>query len=149
VVTGFEALDVLEGVAMLLAQLEEGRAEVEVQYRRAVWREGNPTALGMLQRVFRVCDASWRGIGMIPGTGLEPNEEFADYDARKRVGVAEPTGVEDLPGGCSCGDVMRGRMMPKDCPMFGAACTPARPVGPCMVSAEGACAAWYRYGDGC
>ena len=147
VVTGFEALDVLEGVTMLLEQLASGRAEVELQYHRAVCRDGNPTALGMIERVFRPCDASWRGIGVIPGTGLEPNDEFSYYDARRRISVPEPQGVEDLPRGCGCGEVMRGLKQPAECPMFGKACTPARPVGPCMVSTEGACAAWYRYGD--
>jgi hydrogenase expression/formation protein HypD len=145
VVTGFEALDVLQGVILLLEQLAAGRAEVQVQYARAVSREGNVTALALLRRVFRSCDAAWRGIGVIPGTGLEPADEFESMDARRRLAVPPPTGSIDLPDGCGCGEVMRGLKVPTDCAMFGAACTPSRPIGPCMVSTEGACAAWYRY----
>lgn len=148
VVTGFEALDVLEGIAMLLEQLASGRAEVEIQYRRATCREGNPIAQEMLERVFRRCDAWWRGIGLIPGTGLEPSDEFSMFDARERIDVEEPDRAQDLPIGCGCGEVMKGVKLPPDCPVFGKGCTPSRPLGPCMVSTEGACAAWYLYGGG-
>ncbi|MBI5532724.1 MAG: hydrogenase formation protein HypD [Deltaproteobacteria bacterium] len=148
VVTGFEALDVLEGVILLLEQRAAGKAEVQVQYRRAVSPEGNRTALDILSRTFTPCDAAWRGIGVIPGTGLEPREEFLSMDARRRVQVEMPKDAVDLPAGCGCGEVMRGLKVPTECAMFGTACTPSRPIGPCMVSTEGACAAWYRYGRG-
>jgi len=145
VVTGFEVLDILDGVTMLLEQIATGRAAVEVQYRRAVTDAGNTTARALLERVFRVCDSSWRGIGTIPGSGLELAPEFERFDARRRI----PVEVAPAPGfdrGCACGEVMRGLLLPPDCPLFGQACVPAHPVGPCMVSSEGACAAYHRYG---
>lgn len=145
VITGFEALDILEGVAMLLDQIANGRSEVEVEYRRAVPQEGNPTALGLLSRVFRRCDARWRGIGVIPDSGMELSDDYAAFDARARLPVEVPPS-RDLPPGCSCGEVLKGSLIPNACPLFGTACTPANPVGPCMVSSEGACAAYLRYG---
>ena len=145
VVTGFEAIDILEGVTMLLEQINDGRSEVEVEYRRAVPREGNTTALDLMERVFRRCETRWRGIGVIPGSGLELSDEFAAFDARSRVPV-EVLPVPDLPEGCSCGEVMQGLLIPTDCSLFGTGCTPAHPVGPCMISSEGACAAYMRYG---
>ncbi len=146
VVTGFEALDVLDGVVMLLRQLREERAEVEVQYSRAVPKEGNPTALELMGRVFRVVDGIWRGIGRIPATGLEFRGEFSEFDARKRIPVQVNEQAADLPNGCDCGEVMRGLKVPPECRLYGKGCTPSHPVGPCMVSTEGACAAYYRYG---
>jgi hydrogenase expression/formation protein HypD len=145
VVTGFEAMDILKGVTMLLEQIVDGRSEVEVEYRRAVPQEGNPTALALLERVFRRHDARWRGLGVIPGSGLELSDEYAAFDARSRVPTKVPA-VPDLPKGCSCGEVMQGLRIPTECSLFGMACTPARPVGPCMISGEGACAAYMRYG---
>jgi len=145
VVTGFEALDILEGVEMLLAQISEGRSDVEIQYRRAVPVEGNPAALAVLRRVFRVTDGDWRGIGTIADSGLELSDEFRMFDAARRVPV-RVSAVQDLPDGCSCGDVMKGLKIPIECPLFGKACVPQHPVGPCMVSGEGACAAYHRYG---
>lgn len=145
VITGFEALDILEGLTMLLEQMAQGRSAVEVAYRRAVPCAGNPAALAMMARVFQVCDACWRGIGMIPASGLELSGVFAGFDARRRIPVkVEP--ARDLPQGCACGDVMRGLIVPPECPLFGKVCLPENPVGPCMVSSEGACAAYYRYG---
>lgn len=144
VVTGFEGLDILEGIAMLLRQLSEERAEVEIQYRRAVRPEGNPAAREVSATVLRIRDASWRGLGTIPGSGLELNEAYAGFDAVKRLPVlVEETA--DLPPGCACGEVLRGKILPPDCPLFGRGCDPARPVGSCMVSSEGGCAAWYQY----
>jgi hydrogenase expression/formation protein HypD len=145
VVTGFEAMDILEGVTMLLKQIIDGRAEVEVEYRRAVPQQGNPKALDLLNRVFRRCDAHWRGIGVIPNSGLDFSEGYDVFDARKRVPV-DVSPAPDLPAGCSCGAVMQGSMIPTECPLFGTECSPAHPVGPCMVSSEGACAAYMRYG---
>jgi len=143
VVTGFEPADVLGAVQMLLRQLAEGRSEVEVEYTRAVRPEGNPKAQELLRRVFRVADARWRGLGTIPGSGYELAEEFAEFDAARRFEVEPPKSVE--PRGCRCGEVLTGLIDPPECPLFGKACTPRKPVGSCMVSSEGACQAWYRY----
>jgi hydrogenase expression/formation protein HypD len=145
VIAGFEARDILEAVAMLLAQIAGGRSEVEIQYTRAVPPGGNPRARAALEEVLVPCDAEWRGIGPIPGSGLELAPGFLDMDARARIAVdVEPAAPE--PEGCSCGEVMRGIIVPPECPLFGEACVPASPVGPCMVSSEGACAAYMRYG---
>jgi hydrogenase expression/formation protein HypD len=146
VVTGFEPADVLAAVIMLVQQLAEGRSEVEVEYGRAVRPKGNPKAQELLARVFRVADARWRGLGVIPGSGYELAEEFAAFDAARRFELERPESVE--PAGCRCGDVLRGAIDPPECPLFGDACTPRRPVGSCMVSSEGACQAWFRYRRG-
>ncbi|MBE7560404.1 hydrogenase formation protein HypD [bacterium] len=144
VVAGFEPHEILEGLAMLLSQLAEGRAEVEIQYKAAVVREGNPTARAVMNQVFEPVDAEWRGLGVIAGSGLALRSDYVKYDACARFGVSIP----DSPPhpGCSCGDVLRGAMRPEECPLFGAACTPETPFGPCMVSSEGACAAHHKYG---
>ena len=144
VVTGFEAEDILEGVAMLLLQLVEGRPTVEIQYQRWVHREGNRKAQGAIAEVFEVCDTAWRGLGVIPDSGLRLKDELARFDAFAALGI-EPTPELENPG-CSCGDVLRGVIDPPDCPLFAKQCTPASPVGPCMVSTEGSCAAFYKYG---
>jgi hydrogenase expression/formation protein HypD len=143
VVAGFEAADVLRAVEMLLRQLAEGRAEVEIEYSRAVRAEGNRRAQELLTHVFRVVDARWRGLGMIPASGLALAAEFAEFDAARRFPVELAPAKE--PAGCRCGEVLRGAIDPHECPLFGKACTPANPVGACMVSSEGACQAWYRY----
>ncbi|NLU49954.1 MAG: hydrogenase formation protein HypD [Syntrophomonadaceae bacterium] len=143
VVTGFEPRDILEGIYMLLRQLRNGQARVEIQYRRVVKPEGNPIAREAINRVFQPAAARWRGLGLIPDSGLEIRPEYEQWDARKKLGITE---IEDRPiKGCSCGEVLRGKLAPNDCPLFGQRCTPMRPVGPCMVSQEGACAAYYRY----
>ena len=129
---------------MLLEQKADGRAEVEIQYRRVVTRDGNPVAMRVRERVLARCDAHWRGIGTIPGSGLGLAPEFARADAARRIPVEVPQ-VPDLPEGCACGRVMKGLVTPTGCPLFGKACRPESPVGPCMVSSEGACAAYYRY----
>jgi len=144
VVTGFEAEDILVAIRMLLLQIQDKRSEVEIQYSRAVTRDGNASAKAMLDRVFDVTDASWRGIGSIPTTGYALRQEFVGHDARMRIPIEPPQGT-DLPKGCSCGLVMRGLKIPTECPLFGKACEPRHPVGPCMVSSEGACAAYYKY----
>ncbi|MFH1131811.1 MAG: hydrogenase formation protein HypD [Pseudomonadota bacterium] len=145
VITGFEASDILEGITMLLRQLADGKTDVENQYLRAVPPNGNPTARAILERVFSTCDANWRGIGIIPGSGLDFKDEFAAFDARLQIPV-EIDCKEDLPKGCSCGEVIRGLMSPSECPLFGQRCRPEHPVGPCMVSSEGSCAAHFNYG---
>ncbi|SEO44604.1 hydrogenase formation protein HypD [Denitrobacterium detoxificans] len=143
VITGFEPVDVLQGIAMLMRQLHEGRAEIEIAYTRGVRAEGNPVALAAIDEVFETCTATWRGLGPIPGSGYHIRPEFAEFDAVERFHPeVEPT-IE--PRGCRCGDVLRGAITPKACPHFNRSCTPENPVGPCMVSSEGSCAAYYRY----
>ncbi len=144
VIAGFEPLDVLQTIYMLVKQVENGLAEVEIQYKRSVVPEGNKIALELMYKVFEVADADWRGIGIIPGSGLKVKEEYAQFDAEKLFEVDVPPTKPDPPG-CSCGEILRGIKFPYDCKLFGKACTPERPVGPCMVSSEGACAAYYRY----
>ncbi|RMH57238.1 MAG: hydrogenase formation protein HypD [Candidatus Hydrogenedentota bacterium] len=143
-VTGFEPVEILLGVEALLRCLVEGRAEVVNVYRRAVRASGNIHAKKILEAVFEPCDSEWRGIGVIPRSGLAIREEFSDYDAARRFGVEIPS--IPVPKACICGEVLRGAMEPTECRLFGEACTPTRPIGPCMVSSEGACAAAYKYG---
>lgn len=142
VVSGFTPTDVLLGVKALVAQRAEGRAEVENAYSRVVTPDGNPLARSLVDRFFVPGDATWRGLGVIPGSGLDLREEWAHRDAgRIAVEVPEP----EEPAGCRCGDVLKGTIDPTECPLFAVACTPADPIGACMVSSEGACAAWYRH----
>jgi hydrogenase expression/formation protein HypD len=150
VVAGFEPVDILAGIAMLLEQARRvragGRASVETQYRRAVTRDGNARAQAVLDEVFEVRDAEWRGIGVVPRSGYAFRERFRAFDAAVRFGLPETRAADE--SGCACGDVMLGLKAPSDCPLYGARCTPRDPAGPCMVSSEGACAAYHRYGDG-
>jgi len=143
VITGFEPVDVLQGIAMLMRQLYEGRAEIEIAYARGVMPEGNPVALAAIDEVFETCSATWRGLGEIPGSGYRIRDEFAEFDAMRRF-QPEVEPVREH-AGCRCGDVLRGIMAPSDCPLFRKVCTPENPVGPCMVSSEGSCAAYFRY----
>jgi hydrogenase expression/formation protein HypD len=143
VVTGFEPLDILQGVLMVVRQLESGRAEVENQYARAVRREGNQPAQELIRKVFRVVPRKWRGIGEIPQSGLGLRAEYAAFDAEKKFGVAD-SHVEES-SECLSGMVLQGQIKPHECPAFGVKCTPERPLGAPMVSGEGACAAYYRY----
>lgn len=143
VVTGFEPLDLLQGLYLCLKQLEEGRAEVENQYRRSVTREGNRPAQQLMWQVFQVVPRKWRGIGEIPRSGLGLREEFAEFDAERRFGVAGYTAEESSE--CLSGWVLQGVKKPYECPAFGGRCTPEHPLGATMVSSEGACAAYYRY----
>jgi hydrogenase expression/formation protein HypD len=143
VVTGFEPLDLLQGLYLCIRQLEEGRAEVENQYSRSVRRDGNRTAQDILAQVFVVRPQRWRGFGEIPASGLALAESYASFDALRRFGgVAVPA---EQPGLCISGEILRGVKKPMDCPAFGRRCTPERPLGATMVSSEGACAAYYRY----
>ena len=143
VITGFEPVDVLQGIAMIMRQLHEGRAEIEIAYARGVMPEGNPHAVAAIDEVFDTCTATWRGLGDIPESGYRLRDEYAAFDAVRRFQPdVEPT-VE--PKGCRCGDVLRGIMAPSECPLFRKVCTPENPIGPCMVSSEGSCAAYYRY----
>lgn len=145
VATGFEPIDVLQGVYMLVKQIHDKRAEIEIAYQRGITTVGNPTAQALIEEVFEPADSDWRGIGVIPGTGLAIRPEFADYDAAKRFDVTPPE-PKAIPG-CQCGDVLRGVVLPFECRLFGKGCTPEHPIGPCMVSSEGSCAAYYRYTD--
>jgi hydrogenase expression/formation protein HypD len=143
VVTGFEPLDLLQGVAMAVRQLEEGRSQVEIQYARAVRPEGNPAARAAMDDVFEVTDREWRGLGAIPASGLRLRERYARFDAERRFPDAAPPSREDPE--CLAGLVLQGRRQPPACPAFGGRCTPEHPLGAPMVSSEGACAAYYRY----
>jgi hydrogenase expression/formation protein HypD len=144
VITGFEPLDILEGVFRVIRQLEEGRADVENQYSRVVTRGGNLAAQQLMQRVFEVCDQKWRGVGKIPESGYKLQPEFNDYDAA-RIFAVEDINPEE-PTICMSGQILRGLKKPHDCAAFGRECTPQHPLGATMVSAEGACAAYYNYG---
>ena len=143
VVGGFEPVDLLEAISMLVVQLEEGRAEVENQYARSVSREGNLQAQKITEQVFEVTDRKWRGIGEIPSSGLRLRPEFAAYDAEKIFGLEELHAPE--PPECISALVLQGLKKPMDCPAFGKTCTPEKPLGAPMVSSEGACAAYYQY----
>jgi hydrogenase expression/formation protein HypD len=143
VVTGFEPLDILQGVHLCVRQLEAGRAEVENPYARAVRREGNPPAQQLIREVFRVVPRKWRGVGEIPRSGLGLQERYAAFDAETRFGVAEVRAQESAE--CISGLILQGLNKPPACPAFGTRCTPEHPLGATMVSSEGACAAYYRY----
>ena len=143
VVTGFEPLDILQGVLMTVQQLESGRAEVENQYARAVRREGNQPAQELIKKVFKVVPRKWRGIGEIPQSGLGLSDEYTAFDAEKKFGVVESRVEESSE--CLSGLVLQGQIKPHECPAFGTKCTPEHPLGATMVSSEGACAAYYRY----
>ena len=143
VVTGFEPLDVLHGIDLVIAQLEEGRAEVENQYSRYVQEQGNLPAQQMVQRIFQVVHRDWRGIGVIPNSGLGLREEYAPYDADKKFELKEVTSI--CSNECKSGLILQGQLKPPECPAFGTRCTPEHPLGAPMVSSEGACAAYFQY----
>jgi hydrogenase expression/formation protein HypD len=144
VVSGFEPLDILEGVRMTVLQLEEGRGEVENQYKRVLDREGNKAARDLIFRVFEICDRKWRGVGSIPMSGYRLRDELREHDAELRFEVTHIDTQE--PAICISGEILRGISKPHDCPAFGTLCTPRTPLGATMVSSEGACAAYYAYG---
>mgnify|MGYP000203409611 CR=1 FL=1 len=145
VVTGFEPLDLLQGILMLLEQKARGEAAVENQYARAVRPQGNPRARDILFQVFEPVDAVWRGLGAVPGGGMAFREEFDAFDAAARIPL--DIGPAPDPPGCRCAAVLVAAVKPPECPLFANRCAPDHPVGPCMVSSEGACAAHYKYGD--
>ncbi|GIW89188.1 MAG: hydrogenase formation protein HypD [Isosphaeraceae bacterium] len=144
VVTGFEPVDLLEGILMVVRQLETGRCDVENQYARSVKREGNTRAQAIVHEVYEVCDRPWRGIGILPRSGLRLRSAYHAYDAERRFAVESIRPIE--PAECRSGEVLQGLIAPDECPEFGRRCTPDRPLGAPMVSSEGACAAYYRYG---
>jgi len=143
VVAGFEVPEILDGLLALLEQVAGGRSAVENAYRKVVREEGNREALAVLARYFAGEDTVWRGFGLVPGSGLGLAAGVREFDARVRFGLGGP--APGLEKGCRCGDLMKGLITPDQCSLFGRACHPGRPVGPCMVSSEGACAAFYRY----
>ena len=143
VVAGFEPADILLAIAMLVEQIETGTPQLANAYGRAVADEGNPKALGILKDVFETVDTCWRGIGVIPKSGLTIRELYSGYDAAQQFQIELPPSKD--PQGCACGDILTGTKLPPECALYKKVCTPIDPVGPCMVSTEGTCAAYYRY----
>jgi hydrogenase expression/formation protein HypD len=143
VITGFEPVDILEGIAVILSQILENKKEVAIQYGRGVRAEGNIRAREILAEVFRAETSEWRGLGAIPDSGLAFREAYQAFDAQKKFQI--PVLRSEEIKGCSCGDILRGVKSPDECPLFRHACTPLNPIGPCMVSSEGTCAAYYQY----
>ncbi|MFC1870044.1 hydrogenase formation protein HypD [Chloroflexota bacterium] len=146
VISGFEPLDILHTISMLVKQIENNRPGVEIAYRRAVRPQGNHQALRSMKQVFDISPATWRGMGSVPASGLKLKREYRNFDAEQVFDIP-PTDSHE-PDGCLCGDILRGVKVPPDCTLFRTACSPEHPVGPCMVSSEGTCAAYYHYGDG-
>ncbi len=144
VVAGFETTDLLNGLILLARQIGTGNIAVENTYQRAVSWEGNPRAQKMVDEIFEPTDMAWRGLGVIPQSGLKIRDEYSDFDAEKRFDITIPD-VEEAKG-CICGDILKGITTPPQCPLFDRSCTPANPIGPCMVSSEGTCAAYHKYG---
>jgi len=144
VITGFEPTDVLQAILMLLSQEKDGESQVMIQYKRGVSEEGNPVALDLMDEVFERCDANWRGIGIIPGSGLGLTHKYKKFDVDDFFDILEGEDYEHPD--CICGQILRGIKEPSDCKLFGRSCHPDHPIGPCMVSLEGSCAAYYYYG---
>ena len=143
VIVGFEPHQIMEGVVHLARQVSRARPRLENLYPEAVTPEGNPVARDLLDRVFVPADSAWRALGVMADSGLDLREEFSEFDAFARFGVE--LGEDHEPPGCRCAEVITGRCKPLDCPLFGNVCTPIYPVGPCMVSSEGSCQAYFRY----
>jgi len=143
VISGFEPIDILESILMLLRQITRKTAAVEIEYKRAVHAQGNLLAQKILAATFVKSDAAWRGLGVIKGSGYKLNKKFGNFDARSKFNLKSNKSVEQK--GCLCGEVLRGVKNPSQCRLFAKSCTPENPYGPCMVSTEGTCAAWYKY----
>ena len=143
VITGFEATDMLQGLLMLIEQMQKKTARVETQYRRCVHPNGNPIARGLMNEVFVASDTEWRGLGILPKSGLALRRAYRSFDILREVEVVLP---RPRPNACQCGEVLQGVILPAACSLFKKKCTPDKPLGPCMVSSEGTCAAYYRYG---
>jgi hydrogenase expression/formation protein HypD len=144
VVAGFEPEQIMRGLARLVSQIRAGATRLENVYSVAVTDEGNVTALALLDDVFQVGDSVWRAMGVIPGSGLDIRDRYARFDALRRFNIT--LGVDEDPPGCLCGEVIQGKVTPPECRLFGTECTPLHAVGPCMVSSEGTCSAWFKYG---
>ncbi len=142
-ITGFEPVDILFGIQQILRLIADKGCDVFNAYPRVVRPEGNPAARELMEKAFEICDAEWRGIGIIPQSGQRLRAEYRRYDAGHRLGARASS--TSMPQGCSCGEVLKGKRKPTECPLFGKNCTPESPIGPCMVSSEGSCAAYYRY----
>lgn len=146
VVAGFETLDLLTGLYYALKNVSEGKIEVSNAYTHVVREKGNQVARVVIEEHFEKEDASWRGLGVIPGSGYKLRRKFEDMDAKRRFELrGEPHSLFTKPSGCRCGEIITGKLIPFDCPLFDRGCTPLTPAGPCMVSSEGACSAYYRY----
>lgn len=143
VVSGFEDFQMTQGLARLTQQVATGKAELVNDYPQVVKPGGNPAALAILEEVYDTTDATWRGIGVIPASGMTLKDQFANFNAAHRFNL--PAMHSPEPAGCACGDVIKGKTTPADCKLFGKACTPINPIGPCMVSSEGTCQAWFKY----
>ncbi len=146
VITGFEASDIIKGIIKLVRQKRGGYSFVEIAYKRAVRPYGNPKARSLINEVFKVKDSYWRGLGFIKESGLELRKDFKEFSAEEEFKLEEPKSLKELPG-CLCGEILKGKNKPPDCKFFGKECTPQRPLGPCMVSSEGTCSAYYKYGE--
>ena len=146
VVTGFEPLQILRGLYRLVQQVVNGEAKVENEYTDVVKPEGNPVSMAITNKVYESCDTGWRGMGIVPLSGLKMKAEYARFDIEQVLPIEVETVVKKT--ACRCGEVLRGIVTPKECPLFGKACVPTHAIGPCMVSVEGVCAAWYKYGQG-
>lgn len=142
VITGFEPLDILQGILMILEQFQNNRAEIAIQYQRSVLKQGNLPAQKIMNDVFSITDAEWRGLGVIKNSGFKFSDRYEHYNARNHFAIQVP---KPKPTGCRCGDVLLGSIIPSQCKLFAKVCNPSNPVGPCMVSTEGACAAYYKY----
>jgi len=142
-VAGFEPADILAGLLALIRQINARAPKIDNCYTRAVTNEGNTKAQALLNEVFEPADSEWRGLGTIPGSGLVLREKYRRFDGLHQLAI--PLLPSREPKGCRCGDILKGRLLPPDCPLYGTACTPLQPIGPCMVSNEGTCAAYYRY----
>ncbi len=143
VIVGFEPVDIMEGIFMLVDQIEGGRAEAEIQYRRVVRPEGNPEAIKIMNQIFEPCDSNWRGLGFIPESGLRIRDDYRDFDALERFEINVRDAKE--PPGCRCAEVLKGILKPPECSLFRKVCSPSNPIGACMVSSEGTCSAYYKY----
>jgi hydrogenase expression/formation protein HypD len=143
VVTGFEPVDILQAIALLVEQIERGESKVEIQYSRAVSPDGNLKARSVMEEVFEECDSNWRGFGVLPQSGLKLKDSYRSLDAEHIYDIPLVSARE--PAGCICGDILRGIKRPPDCSLFKKLCTPDNPVGACMVSSEGTCAAYYQF----
>lgn len=146
-ISGFEMIDILDGIMRILSMISEGKTRVENGYRRAVTPEGNKKAQEIIISCFEPCTEQWRGIGLLPDCSLRIREEYRKFDARERFGISSEED-DGMPEGCACGEVLKGIILPDACPLFGNTCMPDHPVGPCMVSSEGSCAAFYKYERG-
>jgi hydrogenase expression/formation protein HypD len=143
VISGFEPIDVIESIVMITKQLAKGPIKVEIQYSQVVREEGNPTAVKSIYEVFEKSDSLWRGLGNIPGSGLKLKEKYKQFDAKISFPIGDTYSRE--PAGCRCGEVLKGIIKPTECGLFSKVCHPENPVGPCMISSEGSCAAYYKY----